>query len=260
MFTFLAQFVFVLNISLTFERIYVLSSRNEFKIPWNFTRWINWRCLWNSFRGRVSETCVKRIYENKCVLDFRAIDAGQRLVLKNFLNKLQGENFKAPRLKYTDDTAMTKSVAKCLLNYDAERYQKELAVNFVKEYFVSPSRGYGDGTADLLHHLRRTKFEDVLAPASFSFNGQGSFGNGAAMRISPVALYCLNKPEEFLIDLVKKTSVVTHANVIGVNGAILLALAIVQNLKMDSSGGVDVNKYVDDLMVTFKKIETGEDE
>lgn len=154
---------------------------------------------------------------------------------------------------------MTKSVAKCLLNYDND-YQKKLAVNFVKEYFVSPSRGYGSGVTELFHQLRKNKFEELNGPANQMFGGRGSFGNGAAMRISPVALYCLNKPQEFLIDLVRKTSVVTHSNVVGVNGAILQAVALHKNLKLDPQDGLDVLAYVDDLIDVFKAVERGEDE
>jgi poly(ADP-ribose) glycohydrolase ARH3 len=154
---------------------------------------------------------------------------------------------------------MTSSVAKCLVNYN-ENYQKELSINFVKEFFKSPTRGYGAGVTDLFHQLRKSKFEDVLAPASRQFGGQGSFGNGAAMRTSPVALYCVNKSEEELIDLVKKTSVVTHSNIIAINGAILQALAIRQNLKIEGNEEINVEEYVGNLLRAFEKIETGEDE
>lgn len=179
--------------------------------------------------------------------------------MKNFINKIETEKCSV-QLKYTDDSAMTKTVAKCLLNFDEASYQKLLAVNFVKEYFNSPKRGYGGSVTGVFHQLRKSKFEDFLAPANVLFNGHGSFGNGAAMRVSPVALYCVNKPEEFLIDLVKKTSVVTHSNLLGINGAILQALAIHQNLKMEASEGINVEKYMEDLMEKFKLVEKGEDE
>lgn len=192
--------------------------------------------------------------------NFRVFDAGQKLVLRNFFSKLEGEHFTAPKLKYTDDTAMTQSVGKCLLTYDPDSYQKSLAVNFVREYFKAPSRGYGAGVTDIFHVLKQTKFEDVLLPANQQFNGRGSFGNGAAMRISPVALFCQKKSEDFLIDLVKKTAAVTHSNIIGVNGAILQALAIHKNLKMESDGSIDAVEYVDKLLEKFKSIEMGEDE
>ena len=155
---------------------------------------------------------------------------------------------------------MTKTVAKCLLSFNESTYQKELSVNFVKEFFKNPTRGYGAGVQTLFHQLKKTKFEDVLAPASQQFNGQGSFGNGAAMRISPVALYCVNKSDEFLIDLVKKTSIVTHSNIIGINGAILQALALSRNLKIDPSEGIDVKVYLGELIKAFENVEKGEDE
>ena len=181
-------------------------------------------------------------------------------MLKNFLKNVETKKAGAPRLKYTDDTAMTRSVAKCLINYDPQTYQKDLAVNFAKEYFSSPGRGYGAGVTDLFHQLKRDKFEDFLTPAVNQFNGRGSFGNGAAMRIAPVALYSLKKSEEALVDLVKKTSVITHSNVIGVNGAVLQALAVHQNLLMDEATHLDPLIYIEELMEKFKKIETGEDE
>ena len=32
--------------------------------------------------------------------------------------------------------------------------------------------------------------DDVFRAAEEQFDGQGSFGNGSAMRVSPIALYC----------------------------------------------------------------------
>lgn len=130
----------------------------------------------------------------------------------------------------------------------------------MKEYFESPGRGYGSGVKQIFYQLKQSKFEDFLSPATYQFGGNGSFGNGAAMRISPVSLYCLNKSEHFLIDLVKKTSVVTHSNIIGVNGAILQALAVLQNLKKDSEQAIDPLNYIDELLEKFNSIETGADE
>lgn len=180
--------------------------------------------------------------------------------MRNFLKRLDSEHVSGPRLKYTDDTAMTSSVGNCLLTYNPESYQKELAVNFVKEYFTSPGRGYGAGVTELFHHFKKDNFKNVVEPATYQFGGRGSYGNGAAMRISPVALYCLNKSDDFLIDLVKRTSEITHSNVIGLNGAILQALAIHKNLSIDSKNGLDFKNYIDELLEKFKKIETGQDE
>lgn len=155
---------------------------------------------------------------------------------------------------------MTKSVARCLIDYDEKNYQKNLAINFVKEYFKEPHRSYGHGVIDVFHKLRQTKFEDVTLPGKQQYNGRGSFGSGAAMRISPVALYCLNKSNEFLIDMVQKTSEITHTNAIGINGAVIQAFAIHQNLKMDSNKELNVNHYIDELIERMSTVETGTDE
>lgn len=188
------------------------------------------------------------------------LEAGLRLVLKNSLNKLEGEYFNAPKLSYTDDTAMTTQVAKSLINYNPESYHKELALNFAKEYFNSPGRGYGASVKDLFGQMKKDNFNDVLTPALNQFQGRGSFGNGAAMRISPVALYCANKSEEFLVDLVQKTSEITHTHSVGVNGAILQALAIHKNLKMDPTENFDKTIYMDELLSYFENNESRADE
>lgn len=113
---------------------------------------------------------------------------------------------------------------KCLIANKGIEH-KFLASEFVKEYFTSPNRGYGRGTICVLTKLRQTKAAEPLRPAQDAFGGIGSHGNGAAMRIAPVALFCYNKADK-LQDLVVQCSLVTHANSLSVNGAILQALAV----------------------------------
>lgn len=190
----------------------------------------------------------------------RVLEAGLRLVLRNSLNQREASVLDTPKISYTDDSAMTMQVAKSLINFNPENYQKELALNLAREYFTAPTRGYGASVKDLFIQMKRNKFSDVLTPAANQFGGSGSFGNGSAMRVSPVALYCLNKSPEFLVDLVKKTSEITHTNSIGINGAILQALAIHKNLKMNPSESFDKTAYLDDLLAHFATVEKGCDE
>ena len=52
-----------------------------------------------------------------------------------------------------------------------------------------PNRGYGGGVIDVFKKLRRQEgFSEPLQPAREQFDGTGSYGNGAAMRVHPVAL------------------------------------------------------------------------
>jgi len=41
---------------------------------------------------------------------------------------------------------------------------------------------------------------DVYQPAAEQFNGRGSFGNGSAMRVAPVALFAYQK-KDMLIEV-----------------------------------------------------------
>ena len=64
-----------------------------------------------------------------------------------------------------------------------------MAQEFVEEFFREPDRGYGAAVGTVFERLRDENPHDVTLPARSQFDGQGSYGNGAAMRISPVALF-----------------------------------------------------------------------
>lgn len=132
--------------------------------------------------------------------------AASASLIKRNLDKLEGEYFKAPVKQFSDDTAMTRVLASTLLSGYT---QKELAKNFAKEYFKEPSRGYGNGVITVFQKLKGKKFADPTGPAREQFYGAGSFGNGGAMRVAPVALYCWNNLEE-LTRLARETTEITH--------------------------------------------------
>lgn len=56
-------------------------------------------------------------------------------------------------------------------------------------YYDDPRRGYGPSVSTVFYKLRNNKYSDVFAPAMEQFEGEGSCGNGSAMRISPAALF-----------------------------------------------------------------------
>lgn len=94
----------------------------------------------------------------------------------------------SPILRYTDDTAMTRAICRSLI--DRKTYDNhDMAKKFVDEYFTEPNRGYGAAVTTVFKRLRDENPADETLPARDQFDGMGSYGNGAAMRISPVALY-----------------------------------------------------------------------
>lgn len=56
-------------------------------------------------------------------------------------------------------------------------------------YFSNPQRGFSSSTARVFTKLKGNGYQDLLTPARQQFMGQGSCGNGGAMRVSPAALY-----------------------------------------------------------------------
>lgn len=133
-----------------------------------------------------------------------------------------------------------------------------MATEFVKEYFTDPNRGYGRGSVAVLTKLRQTKVADPLKPAQESFGGAGSHGNGAAMRIAPVALFCYNKSDK-LKDMVVQCSLVTHANALSVNGAIFQALAVHYCVNREPEEFKN-DELLDYLTEEIKKLEDAVDE
>lgn len=160
--------------------------------------------------------------------------------------------------QYTDDTAMTKCIAQCLVgNSDVDF--KFMAKSFVMEYFKEPKRGYGKGAMEVFHKLRKEKFIDIYKPANELFRGSGSFGNGGAMRVSPIALYFHNDYKTML-NVARKSTEITHSNEIGIHGALLQCIAIQQSLLIPPTTPIDVNAFTDELIKKMEEIEKPDDE
>lgn len=55
---------------------------------------------------------------------------------------------------------------------------------------------------DVFKALRETNYEDVFLPAKLQFKGSGSYGNGAAMRIAPIATFGYSKGEDYIMVII----------------------------------------------------------
>ena len=97
-------------------------------------------------------------------------------------------------IPYTDDSAMTRAICRSLTEQNTYD-NRSMAHEIVKEFFKDRHRGYGQAVGTVFQRLRDEDPEDVTLPARHQFDGQGSYGNGAAMRISPLALFSQNSTE-----------------------------------------------------------------
>jgi ADP-ribosylglycohydrolase len=93
--------------------------------------------------------------------------------------------------QWTDDTEMAGSVVAVLVAHHRID-QDALARSFAEHH--DADRGYGPAVNRLLRLVREGGDWRELAAALF--NGQGSWGNGAAMRIAPLGAWYADDPEQ----------------------------------------------------------------
>ncbi len=132
-------------------------------------------------------------------------------------------------LTYTDDTAMALGLAQSLVQ-TGRLDEQHLGDTFRAHYVREPWRGYASGPPTIFALVERQAISYTEA-ARRLFGGQGSFGNGAAMRIAPVGLFFHDAPD--LYDQARRSAHVTHAHPIGVDGAAILAWAVGQAVRLD---------------------------
>ena len=123
--------------------------------------------------------------------------------------------------RWTDDTAMALSVVAELAARD-DVDPDALAMRFARRYAAEPWRGYG-GTA---HEILAAIGDGVAwqAAAQAPFGGQGSKGNGSAMRVAPLGAYFAHHLER-AIAAARRSALPTHAHRDGIAGAIATAVA-----------------------------------
>lgn len=122
-----------------------------------------------------------------------------------------------------------------------------MAKNLTQEYVNDPKRNKNDSAITIYRRWEQENFEDLFGPAKQLFKDQGSFGNGAASRIAPIALYFC-KDYNKMIEVARKSSLLTHSHDIGVNGALLQCIAVHEVLMTLPSNPVDPSKFIDGLL------------
>jgi ADP-ribosylglycohydrolase len=121
--------------------------------------------------------------------------------------------------RWSDDTLMAVSVADVLSRYDGVD-QDELADDLARRW--EPDRGHGPATRELLLALRAGGRWWVLAPAAY--DGEGSYGAGAAARAAPIGAWWSDDLEA-VVDEAEAAAEVTHAHDEGTAGSVAVAVA-----------------------------------
>ncbi|HWB59687.1 MAG TPA: ADP-ribosylglycohydrolase family protein [Chthoniobacteraceae bacterium] len=123
---------------------------------------------------------------------------------------------------HTDDTEMALGIYEVL-----ERLglidPGELAVRFAERFRRDPDRGYGMMARRILQQILAG--ENWRAASQGAFEGQGSMGNGGAMRVAPLGAYLADEPDSIIRAEATLSAIVTHAHREGQAGAIAVAAA-----------------------------------
>ncbi len=134
--------------------------------------------------------------------------------------RLEMEEARLGRGTYTDDTQMAIAVCESLVRCGRVD-ERDLAATIADAF--DPDRGYGPGTTTVV----RLWGEGVpLEEAALRlFDGEGSAGNGAAMRVAPVGLLFARDPER-CAEEARRSARLTHAHPLGIDGAAAVAAAV----------------------------------
>ncbi len=120
---------------------------------------------------------------------------------------------------WTDDTNMAASIVRVLRQYE-EIDANELAADFARR--IEPKRGYGMGAWEILTQIQQGADWEQCAEAVF--DGTGSYGNGAAMRIAPLGAYFADDLAQ-VVAQARLVSRITHTHPEGLAGGIAVAVA-----------------------------------
>lgn len=114
------------------------------------------------------------------------------------------------RCRYTDDTVLTVATAKAILDGAKQSREPEYASTYKAFGRKDPHRGYGGSFRNWL--------------ASESLEPYGSFGNGSAMRVSPVG--CAFDSRDKVLDQARLSAAATHDHPEGIKGAQAVAYTV----------------------------------
>ena len=156
----------------------------------------------------------------------------------NAMQRLAEDDLPAGPWSHTDDTEMAISIAAVLKSH-GELNQEALARRFARRFERDPERGYGRMTRIQLREINAgAKWRDM---ATSAFGGQGSMGNGGAMRVAPLGAYYVDDLDS-CVAAARDSALVTHTHLEGVAGTIAVAVAAAMAWQLRAASPVDFSR------------------
>jgi ADP-ribosylglycohydrolase len=143
--------------------------------------------------------------------------------------KIRSREIPKTKWEFTDDTVMSLAILESLETHGTID-QDWLIQKFCANHDLDPRRGYGATLRRLLREIQEgNPWKEVSQKA---FEGQGSMGNGAAMRVCPIGAYYYDDLQKVKA-LAWKSAEVTHFNLEAITGAIAIALGTALTTQMN---------------------------
>ncbi|MGI5348398.1 ADP-ribosylglycohydrolase family protein [Streptomyces sp. CA-250714] len=145
---------------------------------------------------------------------------GSQFFVPTNLSSLRRRELPPGHWQWTDDTEMAASVVAVLAAH-GHIDQDALAASFAEHHDFD--RGYGPAVNRMLRLIRQ-EGGDWRQLAASLFEGQGSWGNGGAMRVAPLGAWFADDPER-AADEAERSAEVTHRHPEAVAGTRAVAAA-----------------------------------
>lgn len=134
---------------------------------------------------------------------------------------LEERKIPSGKWEFTDDTVMSIAIFD-ELEIAGEIDQDRLIRRFCVNHDLDPNRGYGATLRKLLREVGEGQSWQTVSKNVFE--GQGSMGNGAAMRVCPIGAFYFDDLQK-VKTLAIRSAEVTHANPEAMAGAMSVAIA-----------------------------------
>lgn len=147
-------------------------------------------------------------------------------------------------LTYTADTVMAIALAEVLITH-GDINTRQLGDNFIKHFANKPWQRQGAEPPEIYRIVEHEGVDYVVA-ARRLFKGKGSYGNGAAMRITPLGLYYYDS--EDLYEKARLSAEVTHTHPVGIDGAAVFARALAKTVTLNPQRPFSPQAFIEMLM------------
>ena len=169
------------------------------------------------------------------------------------LNHIRERRIPKTSWEFTDDTVMAIAVYD-QLRINSEINQNQLATEFAINHNKDVNRGYGATARRILREIGEGRNWKEISQSVFE--GMGSMGNGASMRVAPIGAYFFDNLKK-VKELAIKSAEITHSNIEGITGAIAVAIgaAIATKLKLNNEE-ITPNEFINQIVEELPDTDT----